>query len=368
MAESLHSRFTPLVDDAYCNANNAPEILGVTGAFLGTALLSIALRFYVRIRMLKFVGAEDYIMLSAGLLGIGVYVCFIGETFYVFLVCFAISCLCTLFFDCSPVAADWDLELRAQPGTKCFSDSTYSFIGLFNSVINICTDVLFALLPIPIIVKLQINLRTKVTLAIILGLGFVACAAGIVKATLQVKFISNKDGYWHDSFNVFNMLELCLGIIAGSLPGLKPLFSKLLEDTRSALGRSNNSRKASRTPAVYPTFSGHTGGSVGKRAYDPRGFNEMLADVQLQDYSKDPSTTTVESMTPPYAAVNDQTFSTKKAKPYNVRITSGSLTREKSTVDEEVGFDRSESQERLHQPPGIYRTLEITRTSEPMRP
>lgn len=52
---------------------------------------------------------------------------------------------------------------------------------------NICTDVLFALLPIPIIVKLQVNTRTKVSLAVILGLGFVACAAGIVKANLQTK-------------------------------------------------------------------------------------------------------------------------------------------------------------------------------------
>lgn len=82
MPVSLGPRWTPLQDNAYCNDSNAAEILGVTGAFLGLALTSIILRFYVRIKMLKFVGAEDYTMLAAGLLAIGVFVCFVGETFW----------------------------------------------------------------------------------------------------------------------------------------------------------------------------------------------------------------------------------------------------------------------------------------------
>lgn len=39
------------------------------------------------------------------------------------------------------------------------------------AVINILTDFLLALLPIPIIYKLHTNLRTKITLTLILGLG-----------------------------------------------------------------------------------------------------------------------------------------------------------------------------------------------------
>lgn len=82
MASPLQPRFTPLVDSAYCNASNGAEILGITSAFLGVALISIVLRFYVRTKILKLVGAEDYTMLAAGLLAIGMFVCFVGETFW----------------------------------------------------------------------------------------------------------------------------------------------------------------------------------------------------------------------------------------------------------------------------------------------
>ena len=121
----------------------------------------------------------------------------------------------------------------------------FSSIGLFNSIINICTDFLFALIPIPIIYKLQVNQRTKITLGFILSLGLVACASAIVKAHLQTTFLSNPDRYWDDGFMVWNMIELCLGIIAASLPSLKPLFKSVLESTRTALGLSGSRSKNS---------------------------------------------------------------------------------------------------------------------------
>jgi len=82
MAASLERRvWEPLVDDAYCNESGVPEILGVTGAFMGAALIAVALRFYVRIRMLKIVGgADDYIMLTAAIMGVGTFICIVGET------------------------------------------------------------------------------------------------------------------------------------------------------------------------------------------------------------------------------------------------------------------------------------------------
>lgn len=58
---------------------------------------------------------------------------------------------------------------------------------------------------------------------------------------------------------VWNMIELCLGIMAGSLPALKPLFKVFLESTRTALGLSGERSKGSdRTPAS---------GSAGSRGY-----------------------------------------------------------------------------------------------------
>lgn len=64
---------------------------------------------------------------------------------------------------------------------------------MFNSVVNILTDVLFATLPIPLIMKLKVNLRTRLTLCFILSLGFFASAAAIVKAVSQWKVLTETD-------------------------------------------------------------------------------------------------------------------------------------------------------------------------------
>ncbi|KAK4542846.1 hypothetical protein LTR36_006035, partial [Oleoguttula mirabilis] len=81
MAQS-HPRYTPLTDDAYCNASNAPAILGVTGAFCGVAFIAVILRLYVRASILNFVGADDYAMIAAMVMAIGSFVCFVFETKY----------------------------------------------------------------------------------------------------------------------------------------------------------------------------------------------------------------------------------------------------------------------------------------------
>ena len=44
---------------------NAPTILAIVGVFTGVALLIVALRGYVRARMLRAVGTDDYVIFTA---------------------------------------------------------------------------------------------------------------------------------------------------------------------------------------------------------------------------------------------------------------------------------------------------------------
>lgn len=57
----LEPRLTP--EDM--NYNNAPQILAITGSFFTAAALVVILRCYVRIKMLKVFGVDDYVMLVA---------------------------------------------------------------------------------------------------------------------------------------------------------------------------------------------------------------------------------------------------------------------------------------------------------------
>ncbi|EME46461.1 hypothetical protein DOTSEDRAFT_111802, partial [Dothistroma septosporum NZE10] len=260
------------------------------------AIIIAGLRITVRALMTKHVGADDYVMVAAVVMAIATFICFVGETQYavgkhtecvpkddyeisakwqyyhsiwvmigvvlckisialflmrlvppqrryryflwgaiVFLICFCLSCLGTLIFACVPIRASWDLDVRAKPSTNCFSNNTFTAMGLYNSSISCITDFLFAIIPMPIVLKLRVNKRTKVSLGCILSLGYFACAAGIVKAVKQHAFFGEKDPLWHNDFNVWNMIELCVGIVAASLPALRPLFASLLDKTRSYL-------------------------------------------------------------------------------------------------------------------------------------
>ena len=47
------------------SSTHAPSILAINGAFTGLALVVVALRVYVRIKILKFAGADDCVIVAA---------------------------------------------------------------------------------------------------------------------------------------------------------------------------------------------------------------------------------------------------------------------------------------------------------------
>ncbi|OQV06086.1 hypothetical protein CLAIMM_10717 [Cladophialophora immunda] len=317
----------------YKDESNAGVLLAIHGTFGGVAILSVLLRLYVRIFMLKSLGVDDYIMAAAAICEIGVIVCFVGESnagelgrhpslvslpdatlfshwrffhsiiimvgislvkisiaFFlrrfvpnknyqrfllgciVFLVAFTISCAGTLIFNCGTrVDANWNFALRVNGQAKCFSNNTFTNIGIFNSSVNIATDVLFALLPIPVVWKLQANLRTKLTLCFVLSLGLFACVSSIIKTVKQAHALADPDWTFHDSFFMWNNIEFNIGILAASLPSLRPLFAKVLGGVTQkftssqgknranygydadglAYGKSKTDKRSSRKPASH---------------------------------------------------------------------------------------------------------------------
>ncbi|KAI6911085.1 hypothetical protein KC334_g3005 [Hortaea werneckii] len=438
----------PPLPGGYCHANNHAEILGVTGSFFSAALIIVSLRFYVRSRILQYVGADDFLMLVAMFMAAATFACFVGETrnglgrhfsclsdkersvlahwqFFhnlsvmfgvvfvkisiavflmrlapkpewkrylwgaigtkelkangleieVFLVCFMVACAGTLIFSCTPVSASWNHSLQRLPSTRCFSAKTFSSIGLFNSIINILTDFIFAILPIPIVVKLKVNLRTKCTLVFVLSLGFVACAAGIAKAQTQTTFMDSPDPYWHDGFMVWNMVELCLGVLAASLPALKPLFSSILASSATMLGMSSGGGYRSKSRA-HQTGQSWQHPSTSHIIMDPQ---HPFPSYHLEDYTRGggpPSYDNPPSFNKYRSATTIAELGGPPPRPksYDVRITSCVVSDARAGGaewdDEEpvVGGPRgrSDSEERLHHPV-IHRTVEVSRTSEVWR-
>ncbi|PYH69385.1 oxidoreductase [Aspergillus vadensis CBS 113365] len=289
--------------------SNAPGILAAVGTLTGLSTLVLWLRCYVRGYLLRRFNAEEYIITVAWLCAVGVLVCFVLEAqhgvgrfskditdedeqdlsklvYYhsiivmvglslvkislavflrrfsstilskalvgsiIFLVAFTIACGLTLILQCIPVAAAWDTSLR--PHARCFDNDTYTAIGLWNSITNLVTDVIFATLPIPLFIGIQVNWRTKFSLIGVLSLGYLACVAGIVKIISQVNVLKEQNMYRHDTFMIWNCAELNVAILAACLPSLKPLLKSVLDGTRSlTTGRRNTSAYRYDTQGYY---------------------------------------------------------------------------------------------------------------------
>lgn len=127
---------------------------------------------------------------------------------------------------CKQLAALWDPTVPLQ----CWTKETLQALSFTNVVLNILTDFTFAVvIPIPMLWNLQINTRTKISIMAILSLGLFACAAAIVKIPSLVNYGKLGDFLWDSrDITIWTITECNTGIIAGSMPALKPLAKPIL--------------------------------------------------------------------------------------------------------------------------------------------
>ncbi|KAJ1323266.1 hypothetical protein MN608_11413 [Microdochium nivale] len=287
--------------------NNHAAIMGVQGFLAGISLIIVGLRIWVRRTVLKTFGWDDGFILISALFTISVLACFIGvilnggghhvsdigvpeewealqhwehillvvnitgvsivkisvslallrflhsrgyqiflKSLIVFIVVFTISTEAPLIFRCWPRHYIWALE---RPPGVCIPTPQFLVIANLNASINIVTDATLVLLPIPTIFNLKVNIQTKASLIGVLFIGFFATAAAIARA-VAANIPAQISDSWSLKFYVWNAVELNLGIIAASLPTLRPLFSGWLESTTSRFRTGSSSRSASAAAAA----------------------------------------------------------------------------------------------------------------------
>lgn len=274
------------IDPAWASENNLPRILGVVGVFHFLALLFVGVRLYTRIIVVKSPRSDDVVMVLAAIGALGGYIIYLSQIKYglgrhavlsssedkiefsklgyiqsivvhivalgllkislalsllrlsrtrwyswalwsliVFVVAYTIMACCTFFFHCTPFRGNWDSSIPR----KCYPIELFVTFALVNTSFNILTDVLCATLPIPIIWTLQMKLRTRVYLIVILSLGYFAVAMGGVKAYYQINQPRGKDAQFNQFIQFYACLQLNLGIIAACAPTLKPLVGHALK-------------------------------------------------------------------------------------------------------------------------------------------
>ncbi|RHZ50654.1 uncharacterized protein CDV56_100989 [Aspergillus thermomutatus] len=280
--------------------NRGPAILAATSVVTICALLTVLARMYVRVFIIRNVGADDYTMVLTMVLSLAGWAIIIPEVIYgagrhtayvqetavkamhlnfatqgiymwaiglvkvsigLFLLRFAprkgykvfiwviiglssadhileweltsavlmslytTICFFTLVFQCKDIRSIWDLSIKS----KCFKPTQLLQLSYTNTALNILTDLIFALMPAFMLRHLQVNRRVKASLVCILGLGVFACAAAFVKLSILPNYGRTGDFLWdYTDLTIWVVVECNTGIIAGSLPTLKPLFKQVL--------------------------------------------------------------------------------------------------------------------------------------------
>ena len=171
---------------------------------------------------------------------------------------------------------------------------TIQSLSYTNAALNMLTDLLFSLIiPLPMLWNLHVNLRTRVTLMCILGLGLFACAAAAVKISYLPNYGKKGDFLW-DSRNItiWTATEVNVGITAASLPTLRPLFKSVLGSTYGfgSKGASQGKKDRKSWQAIPETKNKSAGFNSTGDTESQMGFELERRD--LKAFVNDKSTTT----------------------------------------------------------------------------
>ncbi|KAL2852942.1 hypothetical protein BJY01DRAFT_83161 [Aspergillus pseudoustus] len=144
-------------------------------------------------------------------------------------------------FQCRPIHAYWDLE--PQYSYHCLNGGAIVFSA---SVINIFTDVLVTILPMPLIWNLKLPTRQRLAVISIFALGIVVDVAGSIRTVYVWKsMIASYDTTWEGwPVLLAATVEINLGLICTSAPALRPLVTFFLPRLLSSTHRYGSNRQS----------------------------------------------------------------------------------------------------------------------------
>ena len=167
----------------------------------------------------------------------------------------------------------WDFRLHG----RCWSPKIQAYLGFFQGGKSICfsslcsppdrplawnstSDLVLTVLPITILKNLDMELRTKVALCILMGLSFFAMIACIVK-TVELRALGDRQDFTHHTANfvIWFTIEQYIVIIAASVPTIRPLALRPSHKwkNRTPSGSAHASRRATGRPEPPSPLGGN---------------------------------------------------------------------------------------------------------------
>ncbi|KAJ5314717.1 Vacuolar protein sorting-associated VPS28 N-terminal [Penicillium atrosanguineum] len=209
-----------------------------------------------------------------------------------------------LLLDCHPISYFWKQANDRSTGS-CLSVDILLDIAYLYSALTVVCDFTLGILPIFLVWHLQMNRRTKVAVGGILSLGAIASVAVIIRLPFLKYYADTDFLYSTYQIAVWTIIETGLGITAGSLITLRPLFRWLLD---GSLSNGQNGRTPERSSGQYRLSSFRSGGA--KQSQDPSlwrpdtSANDRTVDIMSLPRSKisNDASSSQEALNPPSSA------------------------------------------------------------------
>ncbi|KAH7007257.1 hypothetical protein EDB80DRAFT_718487 [Ilyonectria destructans] len=165
------------------------------------------LAFYIRV----FPGASVFVRRSSWtLMGI------VG--------CFGIANTCAMIFQCTPIPFFWTGWAGESTGT-CININLFSWI---RAAIEIAIDVAIISLPLPSVIKLQMNWKKKFQVLLMFLIGFVITIISILRLQSLIQFSKTSNPTYDNSPAIYwSVLECDMFIICACMPAIRSILSKM---------------------------------------------------------------------------------------------------------------------------------------------
>ncbi|KAH7408821.1 hypothetical protein DE146DRAFT_388802 [Phaeosphaeria sp. MPI-PUGE-AT-0046c] len=126
-----------------------------------------------------------------------------------------VSYLFVCIFQCNPIHRVYD---RTIPGT-CINFVAHRWS---NAVLNLVTDIAIFILPIPVILRLNMSIGSKIGLVVLFSMGFFICLTTALRmATLPLSLKTKDPTYESAPANLWSFIEAAVGVICACLISLR---------------------------------------------------------------------------------------------------------------------------------------------------
>ncbi|PYH29188.1 uncharacterized protein BO87DRAFT_345117 [Aspergillus neoniger CBS 115656] len=300
-------------EDGNASDNKGPMILSVLWALTGLTSVLVIARMYIRTSLLHNLGPDDWLITASLVMGVvycaittinvdmgyGKHAWLLSErtveratflnclSFLFGIISFAIPklavtamlnrilnpsmtqriclwtltgfaavvsgiCIIVLFTMCDPPEALWKTHLVTEGKATCKGVWILIDYAIFTGALSAFVDLMLAVYPSTVLMKLHMSLRKRLALCAALGLGSVASAMAIVKCT-QLKGLADKTDYTYGTAELVMWtkpnkcsIESNVVIIASCIPTLQPVLELILgKRTTSSYNNSRNRYKGS---------------------------------------------------------------------------------------------------------------------------